>query len=315
MCLYEQEAEGDAEAVDEDVAGGLAQTLVELAAFVDAAELEPREDVEDEIDKGQHEGEHVAMSPEQQTGEDGDDADGKVEPLGGAGTQLDDEGHLAVAAVYVAVAVVVDNEQAVDDESAGQRGYDDQQRTGVQLDVIGAADGYDAEEDDHQHVAQADIGEVGGVEEAEDDAEQSDEQHFESAVEDEWQSDDAGGYGGGGNGALHGVDADPALCAGALWPESGGGVVVASGVVEEVVDEVGVNLHDEGKEEAKDGSRRAEDVEFARVEVGQCCAYHDGYGGTCECLGASGKEPCFRGVLFHRRRVYRRRVVAGRGSL
>ena len=47
LCLYEQEAEGDAETVDEDVAGGLAQTLVELAAFMDAAELEPREDVED----------------------------------------------------------------------------------------------------------------------------------------------------------------------------------------------------------------------------------------------------------------------------
>lgn len=170
LCLYEQEAEGDAETVDEDVAGGLAQTLVELAAFMDAAELEPREDVENQIDEGQHEGEHVTMSPEQQTGEDGDDADGKVEPLGGAGTQLDDEGHLAVASVYVTVAVVVDNEQAVDDESAGQRGYDDQQRTGVELDVIGAADGYDTEEYQHQHVAQADVGEVGGVEEAEDDA-------------------------------------------------------------------------------------------------------------------------------------------------
>ena len=40
-CLYEQEAEGDAETVDEDVAGGLAQTLVELAAFVDAAARAP----------------------------------------------------------------------------------------------------------------------------------------------------------------------------------------------------------------------------------------------------------------------------------
>ena len=35
--LYQQEAEGDAEAVDEDVACRFAQAFVELAPFVDAA--------------------------------------------------------------------------------------------------------------------------------------------------------------------------------------------------------------------------------------------------------------------------------------
>ena len=166
----------------------------------------------------------------------------------------------------------------------------------IDIHIHGSAgfDFMDAKEDEYQHIAHADIGQVGSVEEAENDAKQSDEQHFKATIEDKWQAYDAGQTGGKGYGTFHGIDADPSLCAGTKRTKTGGFVVVASNVVEEVVDEVGINLHDECKEQAEQGCRRAKGVKLPGVEIGQCDTYHDGNGSAGQGLRTCGKYPSFK---------------------
>ena len=128
----------------------------------------------------------------------------------------------------------------------------------MELDVVRDADGHEAEEDEHQHVAHAEIGQVGGVEEAEHDAEQTDEHHLQTAVPDQGQADEGSETGGQDDGALHGVEGYPALGAGSRGSETGFTVVGSVDIVKEVVDEVGVNLHDECKEETERQRQPAE---------------------------------------------------------
>ena len=64
----------------------------------------------------------MAVHPEHNAQQRGCDAKGKVEVFGGARTYLDNQRLLAIAAVVVAVSVVVDDEQSVNDQSTGYRG-------------------------------------------------------------------------------------------------------------------------------------------------------------------------------------------------
>ena len=81
----------------------------------------------------------------------------------------------------------------------------------MQLHIIGAADRYDAEEHQHQHVAQSLIREERGIEEGKDHTECSDEDHLQAAEIGQWQSDDTGHAGGQGYGLLHRVKRHPPL--------------------------------------------------------------------------------------------------------
>ena len=73
-------------------------------------------------------------------------------------TNLYDDSLLTILAVVVAVAVVIDNEQSIDDESTCYGSDEYLPGACVQLYVVGDADGYDAKEYDDQQVAHTDIG-------------------------------------------------------------------------------------------------------------------------------------------------------------
>ena len=95
--------------------------------------------------------------------------------------------------------------------------------------------------------------------------------------------------------AGHGTRSDPALCAGAFRSEA----VIAVGaatVVDEVVDEVGGDLHQCGEERAEpagNGCVRLErgDVAGARGGQRQGSAGGHRHQGTGQCLGACGQPP------------------------
>ena len=180
----------------------------------------------------------------------GGDAYGQVEPQGGCCAYAYHDGHFPCLFIRIAVAEVVDQQQRIDGRAAGYRSDDDFGRQRVKLNVIGGANGHDAEKQQDQYVAQPHVGEVGGVEEAKDDAEGADGHHLKSSIEDEWQADGAGRAGGDGDGPLHGVDGHPSLRAGSFGSQARLTVVGTLHIVEEVVDEVGIDLHDEGEEQA-----------------------------------------------------------------
>lgn len=163
----EQQAQGDGQAVDKDVAGGLSQAGVQLASLPYLLHAQPGEHMQHEVEQRKDRGQRMAVGPEDQPHEAGDDAHAQVELDGGLCANAGDERELASLCVGVAVAEVVHQQQGVDDQAACQRGDDDRGRDGVQLHIVGDADGYDAEEHEHEQVAQPHVGQVGGVEEAE----------------------------------------------------------------------------------------------------------------------------------------------------
>ncbi len=249
--------------------------------------------MEHQVEQRQQRGQHVAVQPEHHAQETGEDAHEEVEAQA---VHLADAHHqrpLAYRQVALAVAEVVDQQQPIDDQPAGQRGPEHLPRDGVQLYVIGDADGHDAEEQQHQQVAQSEVAEVSGVEEAEHDAEQTDEYHLEAAIRNQRQAHDAGRAGGQGNGALHGVERHPPLGTGSARAQTGLDVIVAVGVVEEVVDEVGVHLHDKRKEEAEDGSHPAERSLhiLGGIDIGQCHTYHYRHSSARQRLRTGCQEP------------------------
>ena len=199
-----------------------------------------------------------------------------------------------------AVAIVVDDEQTVDDQSAGNGRYSDRRRDGMQLDIVGDADGDDAEEEQHEDVAQAQVGQVGGVEKAKGYAADADQNHFKAAEDDKGQTYHTRHACGQGDGTLHGIERHPALGAGTQRTETGGAVVVAMGIVEEVVDEIGVDLHDQCKQQAQGCRQPVEDIVAIGlgIDMRQGATYHDGYGGTGEGLGTDCQQPGLPGVLF-----------------
>ena len=90
------------------------------------------------------------------------------------------------------------------------------------------------------------------VEECEHDAQRADGDQPPAAVKEQSAARDAGGRGRQGDSATHGAGCDPALCAGPFGAQP----VFAVGafeVIPEVVDEVGVYLHQEGEQQAQHG--------------------------------------------------------------
>ena len=145
----------------------------------------------------------------------------------------------------------------------------------MQLHIIGDAHRHNAKEDDDQQVAKPYIRKVGGVEKAEDDAQQPDENHLESAEPHQRQSHKTRHSGGRDDGPLHRLQLHPALRTGPARPEPRRGIVGTRRVVEVVVDKVGVNLHDKCEEQTQQGGNPAERAPaLTTVDIGQRHANH-----------------------------------------
>jgi len=120
--LYEQ-ADDDTEAVNKDVAGCLAQAFVELAAAVDALDLQVGVEMEDQEDEGQDKGQQVTIEQEHDTHQRCHDSQKQEEPTAVLRAQAYHQRQLTVLAVVVAVAVVVDDEQPVNDDMCQSASY------------------------------------------------------------------------------------------------------------------------------------------------------------------------------------------------
>ena len=163
----------------------------------------------------------------------------------------------------------------------------------MELDVVDGAYGNDAEEHQHEYVAQAHIGEMCGVEETKHHAEYADEYHLQSAKIHQRQAHEARQACGEGNGMAHLVDAHPPLCTGTARTKPMFGVVGSLGKVEEVVDEIGVYLHYHGKQDAKQCCCPAESLFLveSNIVVGKRESYHHRHSGTGQCFRTCGEKP------------------------
>src|SRR5574344_1717037 len=95
---------------------------------------------------------------------------------------------------------------------------------------------------------------MSGVKETEHHTQQPYRYHLQTAKPHQRQSHNTGSTGGQSNSTLHGVQCHPPLSTGTTGPQTRLTVVGATDKVEEVVDEIGIYLHQESKKQAK-GSR------------------------------------------------------------
>ena len=213
----------------------------------------------------------------------GEQAEQEVEPVACRAPDEHNQCAFSGSAVVVDVAQVVHHEQRVDH---GADAYAEQEgRSGETAGEgkEGADHRDDAKEHEDEHVAQREATQVGGVEEGAchaggarqhkageqclwRDGKGAQKQGGESHSRERRQHEDADDAAG------HGTRSDPALCAGAFRSEA----VVAVGaaaVVDEVVDEVGGDLHQRGEERAEstgNGCMRLERSDVAGACGGEC---------------------------------------------
>ena len=92
---------------------------------------------------------------------------------------------------------------------------------------------------------------MGGIKKAERNTYETDEYHLESSPIHEGQAHDTGQTSGGSDGLLHGIEFHPAHRTGTTRSQTCLVVIRAVGEIKEVVDEIGVDLHDKSKEETQ----------------------------------------------------------------
>ena len=271
--FLQEDADGEQETEEEDVAGGGSEHLVECLA-VEGFELAESAEMEDEVNEHQR----IADAGEgvKKEGDEGEDGGEDSQPKVDVGSILfsfyaplflaisldarlhhaDNNGALATHTVLVAVAVVVDHEEIVGRHSHSEA-CDDKGDvpSAIGHDVVGEDDGNESEEDEHQQVAPTEVGKACGVEEAEEDAEDTHDEEFPLRMDE--QDADAhktGEHGHDADAPLHSTWSNPPLCTSAFGAET----VFAVGAfaeVEIVVDEVGINLHEDGEEKAEEEGR------------------------------------------------------------
>ena len=192
----QKHADGEEEAEEEDVACGGGEEAVEVAT-VEGVELSEGAEVEDEVDY--HEGVADGGVGKEEEGEEGEDGGEDAYPKVVVADDLlcfacacliaeeadllvhcaDYDGAFAAQFVLMAVAVVVDHQQVVGGEAYGETCDDEGDvPASVGHDVVGEYDGDETEEDEDEEVAPAEVGEACGVEEAEEDAQDADEDEF-----------------------------------------------------------------------------------------------------------------------------------------
>ena len=96
------------------------------------------------------------------------------------------------------------------------------------------------------------------IKEAEYDTKYSDKHHRPPTPQNERKAYNTCQHGGQRDSQSHMADTHPSLCTGALGTKARRTVVGAFEKVVKIIDEVGVDLHDEGKEEAQDGGLNIE---------------------------------------------------------
>lgn len=302
----QDDGEGEQQGHEEHVAAGEAEDLVEGATLTDAEHLLPGADVERGVDEDHghggdagREAEGIAQGEEQQDEQGDQNAYPEIVLAAETLAKADDEGALATDAVLIAIAIVVDDEQSVDGYATDEAQQEDAKVEREGLQVIGAAHGDKAEEEEHQQVAPAKVGEAGGVEEGEEDAEQAEGDELKASIRHLlpadgqcYQPHKAGEDDGDGYAPTHGVRSDPALRTGSLRAET----VVAVGafeVVVEVVDEVGGHLHACREQDAAEGGG---DVGEHALTEGPGEGQDDGDEGAGQRLGTRGQQPGLGGI-------------------
>ena len=204
------------------------------------------------------------------------------------------ERHLACTAVVVDVAIVVHHEQSVDDQTAGNGS--DKHLDGQRMhdNIVRYADRHDSEKHQHQHIAKAVIAQVGGVEETEDNAQQTDNDHLPSAIPHQRQTYQTGDGCRQQDGTTHAGSTHPPHRTGSLRTEAGL-VVVAADEVEIVVDKVGVNLHHECKQQTQhSGQPCKRKSRCPAVAVSQSQRYHYRHSSSRQRLRTGCQQPCLR---------------------
>ena len=195
-----------------------------------------------------------------------------------------------------AVAVVVHHQQGVYGQTADERQYQHVHIQRVGLYVVGAADGHEAEEDQHQHIAPAQIGEQRGVEKGKQDTYYSQHHQFPASVgqlspddEEQCQSCQARQQQCAADAKFHGSRSNPAFGA-STWRTQTIFTVGAFLKVEKVIDEICGNLHAAGEEGAQQGGQGLE----LSVAESQGTTQQYGDDGSRQGLGTGGEKPGIR---------------------
>ena len=152
----------------------------------------------------------------------------------------------------------------------------------MQLDVIATADRYDAKEHQHEQIAQSLIREKSGIEEGEDHTEDTHENHLQTSIIGQWQSDDTGQTRREGNGFLHRIEFHPPLGTGSSGPQSCLHIIRSISKIKEVIDEVGIDLHGKGEEQTEQRCRPTEHLVFILEGIDPCQGhtYHHRHSST-----------------------------------
>ena len=95
-----------------------------------------------------------------------------------------DERILSSQSVVIPVTEVIHDEQRINHQSTGYGSQEHLPRDRMQLDIIAAADGHDAKEQEHQRITQALIGKERRIKESEDHAQHTHENHLQTAIVD-----------------------------------------------------------------------------------------------------------------------------------
>lgn len=161
------------------------------------------------------------------------------------------DGALATHLVLVAVTVVIDHQKIVGGEPHCEAG--DEKRN-VPLTscyhIVGEDHRNKAKEDEDENITPTEIGEMGGIKETEEDAEDANKEQFPLQVKkQDGKSDEARKESHHSNTSLHRTRRDPTLRTSTFWPQA---VFAISTLLEikVVVDQVGIDLHEDGEEKA-----------------------------------------------------------------
>lgn len=207
---------------------------------------------------------------------------------------------LACCTVGIAVAEIIHQQQAVNDQSAGQRCHYDLKRQRVQLHIVRGTHGHKAEEKQYKHIAQSYIRQMGGIQEAEHHTGDTHQNHLQSTIEHQRQAHQTSDTRGQRDGMFHRLRTHPPLRTGSLRPQSRLAVIRTLRIVKEVVDKVGIYLHDESEEHAQHRRRPRKRVALICLSVnpGERQPYHHWHGGTRQRLRTGSQHPGLQRILF-----------------
>ena len=246
--LCSDENPGCYQGKNQDVSGCLSQYLVQFSPL-QAAQFHVRSLMQIQIneDKGTVRVTFGREDDQYGTNETQEGIRLATEPF----SEADDKCLLATLGILMIVAIVVHHEQVVRDQSLCQckQGELPCPRTGLQ--IIGKSHGYDAEEEDDQHVTPTHIREVCRVEETEQQAQHTYPYHPPTAPQDEGNADETGQYGHHDDASHHGAWRYPSLGTSPFGPQPVFPVCPFP-IVEIIIHQVGIYLHHHGKQQAED---------------------------------------------------------------